>query len=195
MGINMFSSNTALIIIDVQQGLDDPCYGKRSNPGAEVNMRRILNAWRKAKWPVVHIQHLASNPKSKLRPELPGCQIKDEVRPMYGERIFQKEAHSAFVGTGLEPYLRKNRYSELVLMGLTIEHCVSSTARSSDDLGFKTHVISDATAAFESYDHADTYIQAEVMHSVSLASLKQEFVHVLNTRQLLAHLDGLSLMT
>ena len=33
---------TALIIIDVQDGLDDPRLGKRNNPDAESNIARLL---------------------------------------------------------------------------------------------------------------------------------------------------------
>ena len=186
----MFSSKAALIVIDVQKGLDDPHYGDRNNPDAENNMSRLLDAWRKSGRPVVHIQHLSTSPQSKLRPEFSGCEIKEEVKPIHGERIFQKEAHSAFVGTGLEAYLRKNGYSVLVLMGLTIEHCVSSTARMADDLGFETYVISDATAAFDAQGPDGTIISAEVMHTVSLASLHQEFVQVLTTEALLADIEN-----
>ena len=189
----MLSLTTALIIIDVQKGLDDPHYGKRSNPDAERNMQRILDAWRQSGRPVIHIQHLATSRESKLRPELPGCQIKDEVLPRNGERIFQKEAHSAFVGTSLETYLKKNGYEALVMMGLTIEHCVSSTARSAADLGFRTYVVADATAAFDARDHAGTYVHPTVMHTVSIASLNQEFVEVLNTEELLAEIKTSSL--
>ena len=191
----MFSASTTLIVIDVQKGLDDPHYGKRSNPDAEQNMQRILKAWRLAGRPVIHIQHLSLQPESKLRPELPGCQIKDEVRPINGERIFQKETHSAFVGTALDSYLNKRGCKELVLIGLTIEHCVSSTARSADDLGFDTVIISDATAAFEAYDHVGTYVDPAVMHTVSLASLNKEFARIVNTEELLAEIETPSLIS
>jgi len=38
--------DTALLIIDVQEGLDDPAYGARNNPAAETRMAQLLAAWR-----------------------------------------------------------------------------------------------------------------------------------------------------
>jgi nicotinamidase-related amidase len=63
--------NTALMIIDVQKGLDDPAYGKRNNPDAEANMKRLLAKWRKHQWPIIHVQHCSVEPNSLLRPEMP----------------------------------------------------------------------------------------------------------------------------
>ena len=42
-------SNTALIVIDVQKGLDDPIWGERNNPDAEANISRIISFWRNNK--------------------------------------------------------------------------------------------------------------------------------------------------
>jgi len=47
----------ALLIIDVQQGLDDAYYGARNNPAAEHRMAELLAAWRAAGHPVLHAQH------------------------------------------------------------------------------------------------------------------------------------------
>ncbi len=45
------TSNTALIIIDVQQGFDDPKWGQRNNPNAEGNVSRLISFWRNKKTP------------------------------------------------------------------------------------------------------------------------------------------------
>src|SRR5690606_34869333 len=102
----MIPAHAALLVVDVQRGLDDPKYGRRSNPDAEANIARLLAAWRAAGWPVVHVQHLSTAPDSPLRPDLPGVAIKPEAAPREGEPLFQKRANGAFIGTDLEPYLR-----------------------------------------------------------------------------------------
>ena len=68
----------ALLVIDVQKGLDDPSLGKRNNPQAESNMASLLSEWRSHKLPIIHIRHCSVEPDSPLRPGLPGNAFKDE---------------------------------------------------------------------------------------------------------------------
>jgi nicotinamidase-related amidase len=44
--------NTALIVIDVQQGFDDPAWGIRNNPESEANVARLIETWRRHKRPL-----------------------------------------------------------------------------------------------------------------------------------------------
>jgi nicotinamidase-related amidase len=60
--------STALLLIDVQQGFDDPRWGERNNPEAVRTLARLLAAWRQAGAPVIHIQHLSGLADSPLWP-------------------------------------------------------------------------------------------------------------------------------
>jgi nicotinamidase-related amidase len=79
---------TALLVIDVQKGLDDPSLGKRNNPDAESNIALLLSEWRKHERPIIHIRHCSVEPNSPLRPELPGNAFKEEAQPLPEEKQF-----------------------------------------------------------------------------------------------------------
>jgi len=175
----------ALLVIDVQKGLADAALGARNNPDAEANMARLLAAWRAQRWPIVHIRHCSVEPASRLRPELPGNAYKDEVLPMAGEKEFTKSVNSAFIGTGLEQYLRDSGISKLVIIGLTTDHCVSASTRMASDLGFDVTLVIDATAAFERNGYDGAYYSADEIHRVNLVSLDGEFCSLRSTMQLL----------
>jgi nicotinamidase-related amidase len=179
------SDNTALIIIDVQDGLDEPVWGKRNNPDAETNMARLLADWRVKGRPIFHVQHMSTTPTSPLRPNQAGNAIKRIVAPQGNEPVIQKNVNSAFIGTDLENRLRKAGIDSLVIVGLTTNHCVETTTRMAGNLGFNTFIVDDATATFDRTGYDGTYYSAETIHAVSLASLHNEFATVVKTDQLL----------
>jgi len=178
--------NTALILIDIQQGMDDPKWGTRNNPGAETNAAALLTAWRASERPVIHVQHASLRATSPLREDQPGHRIKELVAPMTHEIVFKKQQNSAFVGTQLETYLREKRIGTLVICGLTTPHCVSSTTRTAGNLGFTCYLAADATAAFALRGHRGEEYDAETIHSVSLAELHDEFAFVTDTENILS---------
>lgn len=186
----MIPPRSALLVIDVQRGLDDPKYGRRSTPEAEANVARLLGAWRRAAWPVVHVQHLSTSATSPLRPGSPGVEVKPEAAPAEGEPVFQKRVNNAFVGTDLEPSLRRRGITSLVVVGLTTDHCVSTSARMAGDLGFATFVVADATAAHEKVGHDGRRFSAEDVHAASLATLKDEFATITTTEAVLLSLPA-----
>jgi nicotinamidase-related amidase len=185
---NATNSPPALLLIDVQMGLDDPKWGARNNPQAEQRMSALLGAWRRAKWPVIHVQHMSQVPGSPLRPELPGNAIKEEVNPSKGEPVFQKTVNSAFIGTALEAHLRREGIESLVIVGLTTDHCVSTTVRMAGNLGFDVVVVEDATATFERTGPDGVRYSADQMHRLALASLHREFAQVQTAEDVLARL-------
>lgn len=182
-------ANAVLLVIDVQKGFDrfNEEY-HRNNPALEVNIARLQRAWRDSGRPIIHVQHLSKQPDSPLRPGQPGCEIKEEVRPLPGEPVVQKSVNSAFIGTTLEADLRRRGYTTLVLAGLQTNMCVSTTARMAGNLGFTTYVVSDATATFDNVGPDGKRYGAELLHDVALADLHGEFATVVDTATLLARL-------
>jgi nicotinamidase-related amidase len=176
---------TALLVIDVQKGLDDPSLGRRNNPYAESNIALLLSEWREHELPIIHIRHCSLEPDSPLRPELPGNEFKEEAQPLPKEKQFSKTVNSAFIGTELEKYLYEQNISSLVIVGLTTDHCVSASTRMAADLGFKVTLISDATAAHEREGYDGVLYSADDIHKINLASLHGEFCIVRSTKDVL----------
>ena len=173
--------NTALLLIDLQKGFEDEAYwgGNRNNPDMEANITKLLSAWRGAGMPVVHVIHNSTESGSPLRPGQAGNEVVEYAQPLSGEPLFRKEVNSGFIGTGLGDYLKENQIDTLVLVGLTTNHCVSTTARMAGNLGFKAYVVSDATATFDRMGPDGTKYTAEQIHAISLANIHEEFVTVL----------------
>lgn len=188
----MSLSNAALIIIDVQEAFDDEAYwgGNRNNRNLEKNLSLLLDAWRTHGLPLFHIRHDSVNPGSPLHPAHKGNAIKKEVAPLPGETVFNKTVNSAFIGTGLESELRRHKIGTVVITGIQTDHCVSTTARMAANLGFKTFVVNDATATFDRKDLNGNIISSDIIHSVNLASLKDEFATIINSDEVLANINA-----
>jgi len=182
--------NTALLLIDIQQGMDEPYWGRRNNPDAERNIAALLAAWRRTHRPIIHVQHMSVMPGSPLRPGQPGNAFKPEAQPAPGEPVFQKTVNSAFIGTPLESHLRDRKIQDLVIIGLTTDHCVSTTVRMAANLGFKAILVSDGTATHDRTGPDGTKYSADQIHQTELASLHGEFATVKKTDEVLAELGA-----
>ena len=182
------SSNTILIIIDVQKAIDHPSWGRRNNPQAETNIAKLLEAWRSTQRPIVHVQHLSTDPRSTYRPNQEGAEFKDTVQPKNNEKIVDKHVNCAFIGTDLEQWLRNNHYQTLIITGVITNNSVETTVRVAGNLGFETCVVADATATFDKIDLEQTVHPAERVHALALANMHQEYATVIDTQTLLESL-------
>ena len=183
---NMSISRTdrpALILVDIQKGFDNVEYwgGQRNNPDAEENVGELLRLWRKHQLPIFHIKHCSSNPDSLLNEANEGNDFKDLVKPISSEPIIKKNVNSAFIGTDLKEQLDNLKITKLVIVGLTTDHCISTTTRMAGNLGFDTFLVSDATATFNKKGVEGQNYPAELIHETALASLNDEFARIVTT--------------
>lgn len=183
----------ALILIDIQKGFEEVDFkywgGQRNNPDAETNARELLDFWRQNNLPIFHIQHCSTNPESKFVEGKTGNEFQDIIKPNAREQIIKKNVHSAFIGTDLKQQLDKSNIKKLIIVGLTTDHCISTTARMAGDYGYDTFVVSDATATFDKAGADGQKYSADIIHNTALASLHKEFVTVIKTKELIAKID------
>jgi len=135
--------------------------------------------------PVFHVKHCSSNLNSRLAEGQPGNEFQDVVAPIDGEVIIKKDVNSAFIGTDLKQQLDAARITKLVIVGLTTDHCVSTSVRMAGNFGYDTYVVDDATATFCKTGTNGQVFSAEIIHETALASLNDEFATVIKTENIL----------
>ncbi|WP_122517518.1 cysteine hydrolase family protein [Pseudomonas viridiflava] len=177
--------DSALILIDMQQGINHPRLGRRNNPQAEARMSELLSAWREAERPVIHVRHFSTSPSSVFWPGQSGVEYQPAFVPQADERELSKQVPDAFCGSFLEMWLRSDGIRQMVIAGVVTNNSVESTARSGGNLGFEVIVAHDACFTFDQADFFGTPRSAEDVHAMSLANLHGEYATVLSTAQIL----------
>lgn len=177
-----------LLIIDMQQAFELASWGERNNPQAEHRALELMAAFRKQGRPVLHVQHVSDNPESFFH-TAEAQAFKVGFEPVGTERVFQKRVNSAFIGTDLQEYLRQAGIDQLVIVGLTLPHCVSTTTRMAGNLGFQVTLVTDATASFALPGLEGNLLEADLLHQVHLASLQGEFAQVVQATEVLEMLE------
>lgn len=176
-------SEIALLLIDLQKGFEDVDYwgGGRNNPQAEENAVSVLEFWREQKLPLFHVKHCSTSPSSLLAEGKSGNDFIESAKPLEGEVVIRKRVNSAFIGTDLKQRLDDSGIRKLVIVGLTTDHCISTTTRMAGNFGYETYLLADATATFDKIGVNGEKYAAQLIHDTALASLHNEFARVMNT--------------
>ncbi|WP_218219954.1 cysteine hydrolase family protein [Nesterenkonia sp. Act20] len=181
----------ALIVIDVQRGFDDAQYwGPRDNLDCERNISTLLAHWRDRQWPVVFVQHDSGDPDSPLAPASAGHEFKDVVTGS-PDVLVRKSVNSSFYGTpDLDHWLRSKGIEQVVICGITTNHCCETTARMAGNLGYETYFAIDATHTFDRASPEGETVCAATLSTITATNLGGEFATVLRTAALLDVLAG-----
>ena len=176
---------SALIVVDVQRAFDDADYwGRRNNPDSERNIGRLIEAWRAAGERIVFVRHDSEEPGSPLAPGQPGNEF-HEVVSGEPDLLVTKHVNSAFYGTpDLHGWLQEQGIGDLVVCGITTNHCCETTARMAGNLGYDVKFAIDATHAYDLVGPDGQTVTADELTRATAASLHGEFADVVRTDDL-----------
>jgi nicotinamidase-related amidase len=181
--------NRALLIIDIQNdyfaGGAMPLQGSEA---ASEQAARLLAAFRAARLPVVHIQHLSLRPGAGFfLPGSPGADIHESVRPEPDEPVLLKHFPNSFRDTDLETHFRELKIRHLTVAGMMTHMCIDATVRAAFDLGFACDLAHDACATRD-LEFAGQSVAAQQVQGAFLASLNGLFAKVDSAQALSARL-------
>jgi len=154
------ADRAALLVVDAQRYFLEP--GSRGRvPWARPVIARIQelgSAFRDRGRPVVMTRHAHAPDGSDggnlawwwgglLREGRRSSELMPGLLPLPGEPVLAKRTYSAFLGTGLEPILRRGPVRDLVVAGVATNLCVETTVREAFCRGFRVKVAADACSA------------------------------------------------
>ena len=129
--------NTALLVIDVQNGVVD---GNHDRDAVVANVGGLVEKARQERVPVVWVQH-SSEELPKASDE---WQIVPELTPDDAEPLIEKIYGDSFEDTNLETVLSGLGVGRLVVVGAQTDACVRSTLHGAFTRGYDATLVSDA---------------------------------------------------
>jgi nicotinamidase-related amidase len=175
----------ALVVVDAQQGFDDPVWGRRNNPRCDDNIRALVERWSSGGRPLVYVQHDSTDPGSTLHPDSAGNRLKEYLTAEPDLHV-RKSVNSSFHGTpDLDAWLRETGAEGIVVCGITTNHCCETTARVGGNLGHRVLFALDATHTFDRTGPDGDEVSADELTRVTAVNLHDEFAEVVHTEDLL----------
>jgi nicotinamidase-related amidase len=141
----MDPNHTALLVIDVQQGLF-----KKSTPLYQADellekINLLVDLAHEQDVAVFYIQHSDSRALMKGSKD---WQLHPNLHPQHIDYIIHKQHGNAFEETNLEDVLRSKKVSSLIIMGLVTHGCVKATCLGARELGYNVTLIKDGHSSY-----------------------------------------------
>ncbi|MGH3732114.1 MAG: cysteine hydrolase family protein [Acidimicrobiales bacterium] len=129
--------NTALLVIDVQNGVVEDAY-QRDDVIANINA--LVDKARAKDVPVIWVQHSSEG----LVRESESWQYVPELVREESEPLVHKQYGDSFEGTDLESLLAERGVGRLVISGAQTDACIRSTMHGGFTRGYDVTLVSDA---------------------------------------------------
>jgi len=163
------------------------------------NVKRVIDACRTAKVPIVYLKFIAGpretliwtwsptlvpsdkccwkNHKRRyadIGKEAEVTDIVEEITPQSGDWIVEKYSYGGFYETNLHTILQANHVKETIILGAAMPFCVDDTVTGAFDRQYRVFLVADATGAFD-----------EEFAKNSLRRIAKKYGRVVNTDELI----------
>jgi nicotinamidase-related amidase len=129
--------NTALLVVDVQQGVVE---GAHQRDEVVANIASLVAKARSEHVPVIWVQHS----DEVLIPDSDDWRIVGELTPDEAEPLIEKNYGDSFEATNLESVLGDLGIGRLVVAGAQTDACIRSTLHGAFTRGYDATLVSDA---------------------------------------------------
>jgi nicotinamidase-related amidase len=129
--------NTALLVIDVQNGVMEGTHDRES---VVANIATLVDKARTAGVDVVWVQHSSDN----LKRDTAEWQYVAELTRAEGESVVHKQYPDSFEDTDLEPVLAERGIGRLFVSGAQTDECIRSTLHGAITRGYDATLVADA---------------------------------------------------
>ena len=180
----MYSSATALIVVDVQESFRHRPYWCDSDVPFFVEcLQSLIDGARSRKIPIVQIFHVEDSGPFSLKS---GYVVPLEDLSLTPDVVFQKRSHSALIGSGLDVWLTHHGVRRIIVSGIRTEQCCETTTRHASDLGYEVDYVIDATLTFPMIDrHGRQWTPEEIKSRTELV-LDGRFARITTVEEALA---------
>lgn len=158
MAVTTIDPTTALIVIDLQQGIVSL---PTAHPvdGVVANASALIDAFRRQDRPVVLVNVTGGAPGRTEAPTGGGAlpanwaDLVPELKQQDGDHTVSKQTWGAFTGTGLDQRLKDLGVTQVVVCGVATSIGVESTARHAHENGFHVTLAVDAMTDMDRTAH------------------------------------------
>ncbi len=184
MPVTTLDPGTALIVIDLQQGIVSM---PTAHPASEVvkNASALADTFRRHNLPVVLVNVDAGAPgRTEQAPrvrDFPAgwTDLVPELNQQPTDHTVTKRTWGAFSGTDLEAHLKSLGVTQVVVVGVATSSGVESTARQAHEFGFNVTLAIDAMTDMNLDAHLNSVTR--IFPRMSETGTTEEIIALLNT--------------